>query len=71
MMLSDPTEKMDSLSLLLYMAPVATLALVPMTLWWESEAAMAAVQLGRTAPGACRSSAGAVSRDEVAGSGNG
>lgn len=48
LMLSDSSEKMDSLSLLLYMAPVATAALVPITLYFEPTALAHALVLGRT-----------------------
>jgi drug/metabolite transporter (DMT)-like permease len=48
LMLSDSSEKMDSLSLLLYMAPVATAALVPITLYFEPTALANALVLGRT-----------------------
>ena len=46
-MLSDSSEKMDSLSLLLYMAPVATVALVPITLYFEPNALAEALVLGK------------------------
>lgn len=49
LMLSDSSEKMDSLSLLLYMAPVATVALVPITLFFEPMALANAILLGQTA----------------------
>lgn len=48
LMLSDSSEKMDSLSLLLYMAPVAAAALVPVTLYFEPSALAAALVLGRS-----------------------
>lgn len=48
LMLSDSSEKMDSLSLLLYMAPVATAALVPITLYFEPTALANALVLGKT-----------------------
>ena len=48
LMLSDSSEKMDSLSLLLYMAPVAAAALVPITLFFEPTALASAIVLGRT-----------------------
>ena len=48
LMLSDSSEKMDSLSLLLYMAPVAAAALVPITLYFEPSALANAMVLGRT-----------------------
>ena len=47
MMLSDPAERMDSMSLLTYMAPVAVLTLIPTTLIFESGSLAAAFQLGR------------------------
>lgn len=47
-MLSDSSEKMDSLSLLLYMAPVAAAVLVPITLFFEPNALASAFTLGRT-----------------------
>jgi drug/metabolite transporter (DMT)-like permease len=47
LMLSDSSEKMDSLSLLLYMAPVATAALVPITLYFEPTALANALVLGQ------------------------
>ena len=50
-MLSDSSEKMDSLSLLLYMAPVATAALVPITLFFEPTALANAIVLGQTGQG--------------------
>lgn len=46
-MLSDSSEKMDSLSLLLYMAPVSAAALVPITLYFEPSALANALVLGR------------------------
>ena len=51
LMLSDSSEKMDSLSLLLYMAPVATAALVPITLFFEPTALANAIVLGQTGQG--------------------
>jgi len=48
LMLSDSSEKMDSLSLLLYMAPVAAAALVPITLFFEPTALANAIVLGRS-----------------------
>jgi len=48
LMLSDSSEKMDSLSLLLYMAPVATAALVPITLYFEPTALANALVLGQS-----------------------
>jgi drug/metabolite transporter (DMT)-like permease len=53
-MLSDSSEKMDSLSLLLYMAPVAAAALVPVTLFFEPNALSAALSLGASG-GECHS----------------
>lgn len=50
-MLSDSSERMDSLSLLLYMAPVATAALVPVTLFFEPTALANAIVLGQTGTG--------------------
>ena len=47
LMLSDSSEKMDSLSLLLYMAPIAAAALVPVTLYYEPEALASALVLGK------------------------
>ncbi|KAL4523907.1 hypothetical protein Ndes2526B_g08135 [Nannochloris sp. 'desiccata'] len=47
-MLSDSSEKMDSLSLLLYMAPVAAAALVPVVLYFEPTALANALILGRS-----------------------
>jgi drug/metabolite transporter (DMT)-like permease len=46
MMLSDSSDKMDSLSLLLYMAPIATAVLVPITIVFEPRALANAVSLG-------------------------
>lgn len=46
-MLSDSNERMDSLSLLMYMAPVAVVALIPTTLFFEPDAAALAMQLGK------------------------
>lgn len=48
-MLSDSSERMDSLSLLLYMAHVATIALVPITLYFEPDALSNALILGQEA----------------------
>lgn len=45
-MLSDANERMDSLSLLMYMAPVAVVALIPTTLFFEPDAASLAIELG-------------------------
>lgn len=47
LLLSDPGEKMDSMSLLTYMAPVAVLSLLPTMLLFEPGALGAAVALGR------------------------
>lgn len=47
LMLSDSNERMDSLSLLMYMAPVAVVALIPTTLFFEPDAAALAMQLGK------------------------
>ena len=47
LMLSDSHERMDSLSLLMYMAPVAVVALIPTTLFFEPDAAAQAIELGR------------------------
>lgn len=47
LMLSDSNERMDSLSLLMYMAPVACVALIPTTLFFEPDAAALAMQLGQ------------------------
>lgn len=47
-LLSDPGERMDSMSLLTYMAPVAVLALIPLTLFYEQGALDVAVELGRS-----------------------
>ena len=52
LLLSDANERLDSMNLLLYMAPVAVLALIPMTLVFESRALLAALQLGQSSPGA-------------------
>lgn len=46
LMLSDSNERMDSLSLLMYMAPVAVVALIPTTLFFEPDAASLALELG-------------------------
>ncbi|KAL4425928.1 hypothetical protein ABPG75_009944 [Micractinium tetrahymenae] len=46
LMLSDSNERMDSLSLLMYMAPVAVVALIPTTLFFEPDAASLAMELG-------------------------
>ena len=48
-MLSDSSERMDSLSLLLYMAPIATISLVPITLYFEPDALSNALILGQEA----------------------
>ena len=50
-MLSDSNEKMDSLSLLMYMAPVAVVALIPTMLFFEPEAAAMALELGQSGGG--------------------
>lgn len=47
LMLSDSSEKMDSLSLLLYMAPVAAASLIPVTLVFEPGALASALSLGK------------------------
>lgn len=47
LMLSDSNERMDSLSLLMYMAPVAVVALIPTTLFFEPDAASVALELGQ------------------------
>jgi hypothetical protein len=47
LMLSDSNERMDSLSLLMYMAPVAVVALIPTTLIFEPDAASLAMKLGQ------------------------
>lgn len=46
-MLSDNSEKMDSMSLLMYMAPVAGAALVPVTIIFEPLALSEAFRLGQ------------------------
>lgn len=46
MMLSDASDKMDSLSLLLYMAPIATAVLVPITIVFEPQALASALASG-------------------------
>jgi drug/metabolite transporter (DMT)-like permease len=46
LMLSDSNEKMDSLSLLMYMAPVAAAALIPIALFFEPDAMEACISLG-------------------------
>lgn len=51
LLLSDSNEKLDSMNLLLYMAPVSVLVLIPMTLIFESQALLAALQLGSTSSG--------------------
>jgi drug/metabolite transporter (DMT)-like permease len=45
-MLSDPSERLDSLSLLMYMAPIAAVALLPATMYFEPAAYSVALQLG-------------------------
>lgn len=45
-MLSDSNEKLDSLSLLMYMAPVATAALIPAAVYFEPDALAVAMELG-------------------------
>lgn len=47
LMLSDSNERMDSLSLLMYMAPVAVVALIPITLFFEPDAAAQALVMGQ------------------------
>ncbi|KAI3438507.1 hypothetical protein D9Q98_000935 [Chlorella vulgaris] len=47
LMLSDSNERMDSLSLLMYMAPVAVVALIPTTLFFEPDAPSLAMELGQ------------------------
>jgi drug/metabolite transporter (DMT)-like permease len=48
LMLADGgADRMDSLSLLMYMAPVAVVALIPTTLFFEPDAAALAMQLGQ------------------------
>ena len=51
MLLTDSTEKLDSQNLLMYMAPVACLVLVPMTLIFEPQALLAATQLSSSSSG--------------------
>jgi hypothetical protein len=48
MMLSDPGERMDSMSLLTYMAPIAALSLIPPALYFESGALANAMVLGKS-----------------------
>lgn len=43
----DHARRIDSLSLLMYMAPVAVVALIPATLFFEPEAASVALKLGQ------------------------
>ena len=50
-LLSEPTEKLNSFNLLLYMAPLSTLALVPATLILEPQGFPAAQQLLADRPG--------------------
>lgn len=45
-MLADPADRMDSMSLLLYMAPIAAALLLPVVLFFEIGALQAAVVLG-------------------------
>lgn len=45
-MLADPADRMDSMSLLLYMAPIASLLLLPVTLIFETGALAAATNFG-------------------------
>ncbi|EFN57667.1 hypothetical protein CHLNCDRAFT_20807 [Chlorella variabilis] len=47
LMLADSNERMDSLSLLMYMAPVAVVALIPTTLFFEPDAPTLAMELGQ------------------------
>jgi hypothetical protein len=47
LMLSDNNERMDSLSLLMYMAPIAVVALTPTTLIFEPDAPSLAMELGQ------------------------
>jgi hypothetical protein len=47
LMLADSHERMDSLSLLMYMAPVAVVALIPTTLLFEPDAPSVAMELGK------------------------
>ncbi len=58
-MLSDSNERMDSLSLLMYMAPVAVVALIPTTLFFEPDAAALAMKLGKDG---CECGAGGASQ---------
>ncbi|KAL6785738.1 hypothetical protein ACKKBF_B01450 [Auxenochlorella protothecoides x Auxenochlorella symbiontica] len=46
-MLDDPADRMDSMSLLLYMAPIAVVLLVPVTATAEAGALQAALVMGR------------------------
>jgi drug/metabolite transporter (DMT)-like permease len=48
LMLSDNNERMDSLSLLMYMAPIAVVALIPTTLIFEPDAPTLAMELGQS-----------------------
>jgi drug/metabolite transporter (DMT)-like permease len=46
-LLADPQERMGSLSLLMYMAPMACVALIPATMYFEPDATRVAFELGR------------------------
>ncbi len=50
-MLADSAEKMDSMSLLAYMAPVAAAALVPVVAWYEPAAPAAALAMAAESRG--------------------
>lgn len=50
-LLDDPAERLDSMSLLAYMSPVAALALVPAVAVFEPGAPAAAIELGARHPG--------------------
>lgn len=45
-LLADANEKMSSLSLLMYMAPMACVALIPATMWYEPDALSVARKIG-------------------------
>lgn len=59
-MLSDPADRMDSPSLLMYMAPLAVVVLVPLTVWYEPGALSAAIAMGSAETGGAKSAAGTV-----------
>lgn len=51
-LLFDQSEKLDSMNLLMYMSPIASVALVPLTLMYERDALQVTIEKAQTSHGA-------------------